>query len=145
MVGKHCPYGGWHSFKTLQRHGGPTGGRHVLPIFTLPSTLLAVAPCGSLWDLGSSSSLVLFPFLVFPFVACSLVNCVILQIVILHLTCGLCFLLQQWIVRYGVITLSNNLCLREFPQVRAYHAGLTSDEVSLWVPIFMLFHAFPLG
>ena len=65
-------------------HGGPIGGRHVLPIFTLASTLLAGAPCGSLWGLGSSLRLVLFPSLVFSFVACSLANCIILQTIILQ-------------------------------------------------------------
>ena len=67
-------------FRTLERHGGPTGGRHVLPIFTPPLTLLAIAPCGSLWGLGSSLRLVLFPFLTFSFVACSLVNCIVLHL-----------------------------------------------------------------
>ena len=32
----------------LERHGEPTGGRHVLPIFSPPSTLSAGAPCSSL-------------------------------------------------------------------------------------------------
>ena len=117
-------------------HEKPTRGRHVSPIFTTPSTLSGRAPCSSLWDLGSSLRLVLFPFLVFLFVACSLVNCIILQTVILHLACGLCFFLQRWVVRYGLITPGTNLSLKEFPQVKAHHIGLTSDEVGLRVLVF---------
>ena len=64
---------------------------------------------------------------------------------ILYLTCGLCFLLQRWIVRYRLITLGADLNLREFPQVRAHLTGLTSEEVSLKVPVFKLLHVFPLG
>jgi len=120
-----------------------------LPIFTLASTLLAGAPCGAL-------RLALFPSLVFSFVACSIANCIILQMsscklyrfancTILLLTCGLCFLLQWWIVRYGLITSSINPNLREFLQVRAHLAGLTSDEVSLRVPVFMLLCAVPFA
>ena len=81
--------------------------------------------------------LVLFPSLVFSFVACSLANCTIL-----YLTDDLCFLLQWWIVRYGLITQSTNLNMREFPRVRALLAGLTSKKVR--VLVFMILHAFPL-
>ena len=80
--------------------------------------------------------LVLFPSLVFSFVACSLANCTIL-----YLTGGLCFLLQWWIVRYGLITQSTNLNMREFPRVRVLLAGLTSKKVR--VLVFMILHAFP--
>ena len=70
---------------------------------------------------------------------CYLENChlafVVLQTVILYLTCGLCFFLQQWVVRYGLITPGTNLVLKDFPQVRAHLVGLTSDEVSLRVPV----------
>ena len=44
-----------------------------------------------------------------------------------------------------LITLGTNLNLREFLRVKAPPWGLTSDEVSLRVPIFMLFHAYHLG
>ena len=93
--------------------------------------------------------LVLFQFLAFSLVACSLANCIILQtvtlqIVILYLTCGLCFFLQQWVVRYGLIILGTDLVLKEFPRVRAHLAGLTLDDVSSRVLIFMLLHAFSL-
>ena len=59
MVGKRCPWGGWPSPRTLERHEGPTVGKHVFPIFTPPLTLLAEAPCNNLWGLGSSLRLVL--------------------------------------------------------------------------------------
>ena len=118
-------------------HGGPTRGRHILPISTLSLIVVARAPCSSLWGLGSSLMLVLFPSLVFSFVACSLANCTIL-----YLTGGLCFLLQWWIVRYGLITQSTNLNMREFPRGRALLAGLTSKKVR--VLVFMILHAFPL-
>ena len=36
-------------------------------------------------------------------------------------------------VRYGLITLGTDLVLRDFHQVRAHLAGLTSDEVNLRV------------
>ena len=150
MVGKWCLWGGWQSFRTLERHKGLIGGRPVLPIFTPLSTLSSRAFCDSLWGLGISLRLVLFPFLAFSFVACSLANCIILQTVILqtaivHLTYGLCFFLQQWVVRYGLITLGTNLILKEFPWVKAYHVGLTLDEVNSRVLIFMFLHACPLG
>ena len=48
MVGKWCLWGGWPSFRTLERHRGPTRGKHVLPIFTPPLTLSAGALYGSL-------------------------------------------------------------------------------------------------
>ena len=113
-------------------------------IFTIPSTLLAGALCNSLWGLGSSLRLVLFSFASL-FVAYSfaklycLENCH-LALVILHLpSCKLssCIqpvvcasFLQQWLVRYGLITLGTNLVLRDFHQVRARFARLTSDEVN---------------
>ena len=50
-------------------------------------------------------------------------------------------LLQRWVVRYGLITLGTDLVLREFPQVKAHLARLTSDVVSLRV---LVVHAFPL-
>lgn len=135
MVGKQCLWGGWPNFRTLERHGGPIRGRHVLPIFTPPSTLSIRALCGSLWGVGSSLRLVLLPFLAFSFVACSLAKCIILQTVSLHLTCGLRFFLQWWVVRYGLITPSTDLVLKEFPRVRAHLARSTSNEVILRVLI----------
>ena len=45
----------------------------------------------------------------------------------------LVLLLHQWVVRYGLITPGTNLVLREFPQVKAHLARLTSVEVSLRV------------
>ena len=65
MVGKQCFWGGWPSSRTLERHGGLTRGRHVLPIFTPPSTLSVRALCGSLRGFGSSLRLVLSPSLHF--------------------------------------------------------------------------------
>ena len=93
--------------------------------------------------------LVLFPFFAFSLIACSLANCIILQTVtlqtvILYLICGLCFFLQRWVVRYGLIILGINLVLKEFPRVKAHLATLTSDEVSSRVLIFTLLHAFSL-
>jgi len=55
------------------------------------------------------------------------------------------FLLQWWVVRYGLLTLCTDLNLTEFPRVRAHLVWLTLDEVSLRVLAFMLLHAFPLG
>ena len=145
MVGKRCLWGGWPSFRTLKRHEGLIGCRHVSPIFTLPSTLLARVSYGSLWGLGSSLRLVLFPFLAFSLVACSLANCIILWTIVLHLTYGTCFILQRWVVRYGLITPGTDLILKEFPWVRAHIAELTLNEVSSRALIFMFLHAFPLG
>ena len=82
---------------------------------SLLSTLSARVPCGRLWGLGSPLRLVLFPFLEFSFVACSHANCIILQNFVLHLTCGWCFFLQRWVVRYGLITSGTDLSLRKFP------------------------------
>ena len=135
MVGKWCRWGGWPSLRTLERHGGPIVGKHVLPISTPLLILLARAPCDRLWGLGSSLRLVIFSSFALSLVACSLANCVNLKTVILHLTCGLCFFLQWWVVRYGLITLGTDLVLKDFPQVRAHLVGLTSDEVSLRVPV----------
>ena len=78
-------------FQDFGKAQRPTKDRHVLPIFTLPSTLSAGEPYNSLWGLGSSLKLVLFPFLAFSLVTCSLANCIILRTVILHLTYGSCF------------------------------------------------------
>ena len=86
MVGKRCYWGGWPSYRTLERHGGSIGGRHVLPISTPLLILLAGAAYDSLWGLRSSLMLVIFSFFALSIVACSLVNCVISRIVILHLS-----------------------------------------------------------
>ena len=96
---------------------GLTGGKYVLLIFTPPSTLSAKALCGSLWGLGSSLRSVLFLLFTLPLVACSLANCIviILQTIILHLLIFVVHHLQWWIVRYGFITPSIDLVLREFP------------------------------
>ena len=61
----------------------------------------------------------------------------ILPIVVSNL--WLVLLLQWWVVRYGLIIPGTNLVLREFPQVKAHLARLTSDEVSLKV---LVVHAF---
>ena len=74
-----------------------------------------------------------------------LASCHLANRAILYLTNGLCFLLQRWIGRYGLITLGIDLSLREFPRARAHLAGLTSDKVSLRVLVFKLLHPFPLG
>ena len=76
-------------FRTLKRHKEPIRGKHVLPIFTPPSTLSTGAPCNSLWGLRSFLRLGLFPFLAFSFVACSLANCIVLHIANYHLASNL--------------------------------------------------------
>ena len=124
-------------------------------IFTPPLTLLAKALCGSLWGLESSLRLVPFLFVVFLFVACSLANRIALKTVILDLlSCifhlGNCYLVSDlWlvllfcngrVVTYGLITLVTDLVLKDFCQVRAHLARLTSDEVILRI---LVVHAFP--
>ena len=100
------------------------------------------------WKLLEVSSLFISCNFIYSLQSCKLyhlTNGHLANYIILYLTCGLCFLLQRQIVRYGLITPSTDLNLREFPQVRSYLVGLASDEVSLRVPVFMLLYAFPLG
>lgn len=66
-------------------HKGPIGGKHAVPISSLPTILLDGAPYSGLWDLGIPLMLVLFPFLAFSLVACSLENYIILKTVILQI------------------------------------------------------------
>ena len=50
-------------------------------------------------------------------------------------------------VRYGLITPSTNLFLRDFHQVKAHLVRLTSDNVNLsggWLGKFMLLHVLAL-
>ena len=93
----------------MERHGGPTEGKHVSLIFTPPSTFSVQTLYGSLLGLGSSLRLVIFSLFAFSLVAYSLTNCRLVS------NLWLVLFLQRWVVRYGLITPGTDLVLREFP------------------------------